>query len=642
MTGARGWKLPRLLLMGGVLYGLLLLLWYNRRVLPSVLSTPHSFRPKFGEIEVLPTTTKPVPTRKKKTLPRLILSPQGRAAVRQGEEKKQKELEARQNANSAANATETPEELAEKARREKQREADAHARTVKTFPTEDNKERQLHCIGWRETDECTPTGPRLPDKDLSCFTRVPSDSSGYCEVEDSDTGERFRVGKRHCDSLKHDAVFRCSDAVGIANFPRQSREAVRRFVESGRLLPNVGPTVSDPRDGIVMVVYPRVVASAYATIRVLRDVLGCLLPIEIWFVPHEMEPFPGALEILQDLTGNDGMGEIYFHEVTDPAAVGFRVKVHAIYNSMFERALYLDADNVPVRDPSFLFQSREFLETGAVFWPDYWHPSFSIFNVHSRSLLWEMLDVPFMDMFEQESGQLLVDRRQHATRLELVHFYAFHEPDYFDRLKLVHGDKDLFRLAWLHQHTSLYMIPTPPAVAGKVINESFCGMVMVQHDADGQVLFLHRNSNKLTGLARRPALDILEEAVQRAKDKLASKYPGGRQTPKFQEVQEARQEIAAIAGTPDEAPEADGFPDPVVMTHVLTFNSDSERYDYIIDTYNADPEFPKEQNCYGQRTLGSSPHFKVQEVANLSFSGIETHLRHYAMVAAQLRADKST
>lgn len=52
-------------------------------------------------------------------------------------------------------------------------------------------------------------------------------------------------------------------------------------------------------------------------------------------------------------------------------------------------------------------------------------------------------------MFEQESGQLLVDRRRHSARLKLVRHYAFQRSDIFDRMKLVHGDKDLIRLAWL-------------------------------------------------------------------------------------------------------------------------------------------------------------------------------------------------
>lgn len=97
-----------------------------------------------------------------------------------------------------------------------------------------------------------------------------------------------------------------------------------------------------------------------------------------------------------------------------------------------------------------------------MFWPDFWHPSNSIFNIHSQSLIWELLDIPFANMFEQESGQLVVDRRRHAARLELVRHYAFQRSGIFDRMKLVHGDKDLFRLAWLKQLSPFHKVRYPP------------------------------------------------------------------------------------------------------------------------------------------------------------------------------------
>jgi hypothetical protein len=34
--------------------------------------------------------------------------------------------------------------------------------------------------------------------------------------------------------------------------------------------------------------------------------------------------------------------------------------------------IYLDADNIPLRDPSFLFETREYRETGALLWQDFW------------------------------------------------------------------------------------------------------------------------------------------------------------------------------------------------------------------------------------------------------------------------------
>ena len=37
--------------------------------------------------------------------------------------------------------------------------------------------------------------------------------------------------------------------------------------------------------------------------------------------------------------------------------------------------LFLDADNVPVRDPTPLFDSAAFKRAGALLWPDYWDSS---------------------------------------------------------------------------------------------------------------------------------------------------------------------------------------------------------------------------------------------------------------------------
>ncbi|KAF4040359.1 putative Mannosyltransferase [Phytophthora infestans] len=106
----------------------------------------------------------------------------------------------------------------------------------------------------------------------------------------------------------------------------------------------------------------------------------------------------------------------------------------------------------------------------------------TIFNINKESFLWELVGTPYVDMFEQESGQLLIDRRRSEVALEIVQFLALRKPNHFERLKLLHGDKDLFRLAWLKTNTSFHMIQTPAAAAGSVIGNQFCGMTMVQHD----------------------------------------------------------------------------------------------------------------------------------------------------------------
>ncbi|RLN54050.1 hypothetical protein BBJ29_003155 [Phytophthora kernoviae] len=370
--------------------------------------------------------------------------------------------------------------------------------------------------------------------------------------------------QRHCSSLQRSARVRCDDALAFVEFRVEARKVIEKALVPGFKLPNVVTDQASPRDGIVIVVYPKMVASAYAMVRVLREEFNCNLPIELCF-----------------------------HKIKDPRAMGFGAKVFSIYHSSLDRVLFLDADNVPVGDPSFLFKSTEFEDTGAIFWPDFWHPIRTIFNIHATSMLWELLDMPFVDMFEQESGQLLIDRRRHAAPLKLAFFYMFRRPNHFEKLKVAHGDKDLFRFAWLKLEAPFYMIQTPPAVAGKVINETFCGMTMVQHDVEGQVLFFHRNQFKLTG-----------------------RIPGIKKR---------------------EAPEADGLPDPVIWTHLLSFSNTSAVENYIIDAYSAEPEFPKGQNCYGKREIGKNPHFATQGINNMSFAGLETTLRRFALEAAQVQ-----
>jgi alpha 1,2-mannosyltransferase len=614
VSSRRRWRcrlwLPRLLLLVGALYVTLLCCW--SRLEPS--------RVKSALEPAVAVTGDPTPPPEARTPPPM------------------EQLSAREVSIRAALAV------------ARQQETEMKAKKTPTDKKEKKKEvdARLRCRGWKATSDCNPDGERLPEHDLPCGKPVPADRAGYCELEDKDTGDVFHVVKRTCDSVRDDAKFRCLDAGEFVKFPIRANEVAKKAMASGFSLPHVVPLVagvdtnqSDGQNGIVIVVYPRMLASAYATVRTLRDVLDCQLPIELWFRPDEMKSVRQGFAPFKRLVETDATRGITFHEINDARAFGYGTKIYAIYHSFFERVLFLDADNVPVRDPSFLFDSPEFVETGAIFWPDFWHPGHTIFNIHERSLVWQFLGVPFKDSFEQESGQLLIDRRRHAVPMEVLSFYAFHRPNLFDNFKLAHGDKDLFRFAWMHQNASFLMIKAPPAVAGKVIDGNFCGMTMVQHDAQGEVLFLHRNSHKLTGSAERgETVNVRAEALAKAKEKLAvekEKKGQGRLTPKWSEVEA---EIAAISPAATlQAPESDGLPDEIIWTHLLSFNSTAPRVDYAIETYSADPQFPREQHCYGQRYIGSNPNFYAQEIADLPFAGLETNLRQFAAEAVRQTAD---
>ena len=514
--------------------------------------------------------------------------------------------------------------------------AEAHAATVERLPREALEMRQLRCVGWRATRNCSADGARDVAQDKRCKERVESTASGYCEVEDVVSGERFRVLQRGCHTVRKRVVFTCARAPDVVAFRAETDRVVETVRAPEFRLPRSSSTPStEARAGIVMVVYPSLLASVYASIRTLRELMHCQLPIEVWYRPDEMRDAPAGLKTLEDMAEKDAVGGLTLRAIDDLRAVRFAAKVHAIYNSAFDHVLFLDADNVPVRDPTFLFESEEFVRAGAVFWPDFWLPQCTIFHVVEDSLVWQLLDMPYVDMFEQESGQLLIDRRRHAAAMELVHFYAFHTPNLFEQLDLAWGDKDLFRFAWIKLNAPFFMVQKPPAIAGKFVGDSFCGMTMVQHDASGRVLFLHRNYNKLTGRPHRHD----EEHQGKAQEQVSSTQPDQDRAVVIRDaIAHANDNTSAHAplATLERASEPDELPDPAIWTHLWSFRNSSPRNDYQIVIYQAPAGFPPLQKCYGPRGLRDNKHFYAQEFASLDFSGLETHIRRFAMEGIQL------
>ncbi|KAI9911104.1 hypothetical protein PsorP6_008818 [Peronosclerospora sorghi] len=104
-------------------------------------------------------------------------------------------------------------------------QAEAHARTVRNLTPGDLQRRNLTCIGWRATGECTPDGPRQVAQDLPCHAIVPRGKSGYCEVQDVDTSERLRVMRRTCSRYVKSHVFQCSDAPDFVQYHLDTLDA---------------------------------------------------------------------------------------------------------------------------------------------------------------------------------------------------------------------------------------------------------------------------------------------------------------------------------------------------------------------------------------------------------------------------------
>ena len=84
------------------------------------------------------------------------------------------------------------------------------------------------------------------------------------------------------------------------------------------------------------------------------------------------------------------------------------------------QVLFLDSDNLPMRDPTYLFSTPELKQHGALLFPDFWDASVA-------PELSEILGLPPLKERRQqlpagtfESGQLLIDKKRCACDCDVA------------------------------------------------------------------------------------------------------------------------------------------------------------------------------------------------------------------------------
>jgi ADP-heptose:LPS heptosyltransferase len=233
----------------------------------------------------------------------------------------------------------------------------------------------------------------------------------------------------------------------------------------------------------------RYFTSAWVCIHMLRR-LGCRLPIQLWHLGEkEMDAHMKALVTPLGVECVDACALRKIHPVR--SLQGWELKPFALVHSVFREVLLLDADNVPVMNPEFLFETKEFLSTGAVFWPD-----FDRGKSPRAAPVWRSCGLRRNGELEFESGQIVVDkaRRWRALRLSL---WFNEQSDFY--YQYLHGDKETFHLAFRKLRQPYALVPKPiHALPG----------TMCQHDFNGRRIFQHRNNAKWDLLHNRRVKDF--------------------------------------------------------------------------------------------------------------------------------------
>jgi len=216
---------------------------------------------------------------------------------------------------------------------------------------------------------------------------------------------------------------------------------------------------------------------AWVCIRMLRS-LGCRLPIELWQL-NAAELDDDQRELVAPL----GVTCMNAADVplngSAPIANGWALKPFAILHSSFAQVMLIDADNVPVRDPAYLFDAEPYRQTGACFWPDFG-------RLAPDRAIWRICRLAYRDEPEFETGQLLVDKERCWRALHLTMHMNEHHDFYYN---YVYGDKDTFHMAWTILNQPYAMVPR----AIHALKHTMC-----QHDFEGCRVFQHRNFAKWT------------------------------------------------------------------------------------------------------------------------------------------------
>jgi len=210
---------------------------------------------------------------------------------------------------------------------------------------------------------------------------------------------------------------------------------------------------------------------AWVLIKMLRK-LGCKLPIQVWYL-DESERDESWTTLVKGLGVDCVDAEVIRKEHPHPRLGGWQLNPYSILHSPFKEVLFLDADNVPVLDPTYLFDDAEYRAAGAIFWPDGG-------RTPRDSPRWQVFGVPFRDEPEQESGQILINKETCWAPLRLCNWYNEHSDFYY---RIVYGDKDTFRFAW-HRLGRPYAMPSRGV---EKLPRTLC-----QHDMSGRRIFQHR------------------------------------------------------------------------------------------------------------------------------------------------------
>jgi len=232
--------------------------------------------------------------------------------------------------------------------------------------------------------------------------------------------------------------------------------------------------------GIVIVGGGATLPSAYIAVRSLRY-HDCSLPIQMWHLGSS--ELPSAWRRNFEIFGVEFVDTYEISKVLPGNPKGpWPAKPFALMYSPYAEVLLLDADNMALCDPTFLFDNEEYREMGAMFWPDFIPENGDFWAIKEST--WALLGLPVRFAAELETGQIIVNKALTWKELNITMHMNEHCEYYYNGLS--HGDTATFLFSWMLCSSKMFVVPHRPQMT---IPSDW--KVRIQFAPDGQPLFQH-------------------------------------------------------------------------------------------------------------------------------------------------------
>lgn len=306
----------------------------------------------------------------------------------------------------------------------------------------------------------------------------------------------------------------------------QSEDVQKAFRESAKIYEKSPPLLEKEYSGrgIVICGGGKLWPCVWVAIRAIRH-HGCDLPIEIWHMgnteydkkimgllsPYNVK-FIDAFEYSKSYPSRILQNpELCFLKMTEYATMGgWMLKSYSMLHSSFEEVLFMDADNTPTKNPEYIFDSKQYNDFGAYFFPDkYHHDDEEKYKLSPR--ICKILGIEYEGEFSFDSGQMFVNKSKCLLQLQVALWWnEFSEYTY----EIIYGDKDTFNLAWRQTGKKYYFVQKMPII----------GHGLQQFDHNEDLIFLHRCGAKWTlkknMILNRPQEELLHGFIDELKDSL--------------------------------------------------------------------------------------------------------------------------